>query len=251
MSVDTMNGSRFVSFYNVEKCPFICILDPRTAGNQKTITVTDNLNAKQVIVELYEFIKINGNFPECGEPKDSKGFYAVDIPRKIMPDDFDNFAEISIPSTSTETEIWPIDDNLLKIDMSEEEQIKLAIEYSLAITISDSDDSETECVEIVKKEATEIIILGYERFLGAESDPMTNLLCRFPDDKKILLKWPISSKFKALRLYLMEKCRELITEPYKILMTYPTRNLSLESDDSSLEQLGLHPSATLFIQPDD
>lgn len=250
MSVDTMNGSRFVSFYNVKKCPFICILDPRTAGNQKTINITHKINAKQIIIELYEFIKINGSFPESSEPKNENGHYPVDIPVHIMPEDFTEFVEVPIQSTSTTS----TDGKLLKINMPEEEQIKLAIEYSLAIVISDSDDSEDECVEIVSKgeiEASDECTLDYKKFLGDENDIMTNLLCRFPEDKKILLKWPVTSKFKALKLYLKEECHELIKEPYKIIMTHPTRNLSLEPDDSTLKQLGLHPSATLFIQPDD
>lgn len=268
MAVDSMGGSRFVSFYNVDKFPFICILDPRTAGNQKTLTISENLNAKQVIVELYEFIKLNGKFPENGEPKDHNGHYSVNIPRNIMPDNFKDFVIESIPSSSKDFQSeLPLvsDDQPSTIDLTEEQQIKLAIQQSLAIIISDSDDSDVggmdddEIIfdkidkEISKdnKQVLEAKNKNYKNFLGSESEAITQLHCRFPDDKKIMLKWPASSKLKALKLYLNEDCKELIAEPHKIIMTHPTRNLSLESDDATLEQLGLHPSATLFIQPDD
>lgn len=270
MAVDSMGGSRFVSFYNVKKFPFICILDPRTAGNQKTLTISENLNAKQVIVELYEFIKMNGKFPENGELKDHNGHYSVNIPRNIMPENFKDFVIESIPSSSKDfqNELTVNSDGDLPstIDLTEEQQIKLAIEQSLAIVISDSDDSDADGIdddEIVfdkidkeinkdnNKKVVEANDKNYKNFLGNENEAMTQLHCRFPDDKKIMLKWPATSQLKALKLYLIEDCKELIAEPHKIIMTHPTRNLSLELDDSTLEQLGLHPSATLFIQPDD
>lgn len=263
IGIDTTDGGRFSSFYKVTKCPFICVLDPRTGGNQQTIPIKDNLNGKELIVELYEFIRLNGKYPDSGEPTDHNGHYRVDIPATIMPPDFYRLSDLSRPSSSKTTHE---NGKSATMDLTEDQQMELAIEYSLAITISDSDESaeekeveeddEVEAVDVIstpaEREPTEADnVENYKKYLGAETDSHTQLHCRFPADKKTTLKWPASSKLKALKLYLNANHREITEAPHKILMTYPRRDLCLEDDDASLEKLGLHPSATLFIQPDD
>lgn len=214
------------------------------------------MNGKELIVELYEFIRINGKYPDSGEPTDHNGHYKVDIPATIMPPDFFRLSEISRPSSSKDLNTHE-NGKSATMDLTEDQQMELAIEYSLAITISDSDESDDDRGSVIDVIDTQIDVIeassaeSYLNYLGDETECVTQLHCRFPDDKKITLKWPASSKLKALKLYLNENHREITEAPHKILMTYPRRDLCLEDDDSSLEKLGLHPSATLFIQPDD
>lgn len=262
---DTPDGRRFSSFYKVEKCPFICILDPRTGENQYTIPFKENFNGQHVIVELYDFIKTNGTYPDSGEPTDENGFYNVDIPDSISPSSFiKTSVDLMRPSTSKGSSSSSSSVKSEFIDLSEEEQYQLAIAQSLAIVISDSgdssDDEKTELLELedvistpftrdkIKDENVEPEIKS--TFLINPLSPITSLHLRFPDDEKLTLKWPASTPFNDLKSYLIKNYREIFEAPHKIIMTHPTRDLCLENHKLSFQQLGLHPSATLYVQPD-
>lgn len=63
VAIDNSDGMRFKSFYNVDKLPFVCILDP-TTGEKKISYSTDNeLMEDAFRKELYTFLTLSNNHP--------------------------------------------------------------------------------------------------------------------------------------------------------------------------------------------
>jgi hypothetical protein len=87
---------------------------------------------------------------------------------------------------------------------------------------------------------------SWKCYLGPESDPMSNIVFRFPDGVRKTLSLPCSSELQALSSYVGEL--GFPAEHYELVTTFPRRNLSLLNTSTTLRNCGLYPQDTVFVQ---
>ncbi|VDI24868.1 Hypothetical predicted protein [Mytilus galloprovincialis] len=78
------------------------------------------------------------------------------------------------------------------------------------------------------------------------SDPQTSLMIRFPDGNKQQLAVSRKSKLMALVLYVAEN--GFSNERYELVTNFPRRKLSYMDFELTLEDVGLYPQESVFVQ---
>lgn len=76
VSIDNSDGMRFKTFYSVDNCPYVCIIDPRTGEHKMHI---ENLEMKpeKFIRDFYLFLKENGPYPCSADEKQVDESYEI------------------------------------------------------------------------------------------------------------------------------------------------------------------------------
>lgn len=285
ISVENMEGTRFKTFYNVENCPYICIIDPRT-GEHKIEIKNIQMKPDNFMSDFYVFLRENGPFPNSQDAQKLNEFYEIDF-----EDTRGNHISIDTngitwsnasgpqasssqqPSTSTSnnlsTSTKPPENDMLLEKLTEEEQIELAIKKSLSepgcnqfTTINNVEDSDEDNEDIEGFSDDEITsgsnVAGrkndYSVYLGSAIDPITKVQLRFPSvGTQETLEWPSTSKVRAIKLYIIAKYPELAKCQYKIInnSTFPKRNIMEIDENTPFDKCDLHPDCILYIHPDD
>ncbi|XP_050320345.1 UBX domain-containing protein 7 [Bactrocera neohumeralis] len=265
IDTDTSEGRRFVTFYHCANLPYVCVVDPRTGEEMWKCTEPKESN---VLCGLREFISEHKEFMDDGaddSPSTSK--------RTITLSDDEQEVEGCVEKKK----------RLKLLDLTEEEQINLAIRNSMRENgnangkgkskhtannedreegTNDADDSsEFESMEEFgdedSKSAYEHTNTSYETQLGKDTNELTALRLRLlnaeGNDEVVQLRWPSDTLLKVLRLYIGEKHAHVTKNggTYKLICAFPRKTLEAEHDSASMKELGLHPSANLHITLDE
>ena len=171
------------------------------------------------------------------------------------------------------------------LEQDEEAQMEAAIRASLQETLAsrdDDDDDEDTDIETfsdedsdlsVKKinavngessKAVDVVTNGngrlnetdnseegdeetdWEKYLGADTDPVANIMIRFPDGSRDNWKQPGTSRLKSLVLYIRSKGFSL--EDHEIVTNFPRRVITQLSLMDTVKEAGLFPQETVFVQ---
>lgn len=145
-------------------------------------------------------------------------------------------------------------------EMSDEAQMKLAIEASLSQIssvppsrivekISPSKSSIPASSETVKSNST-----SWKDYLGPKVDGQKPLqfLIHFPDGSKVVVSFPVASKVKALVLFLAEGYNLGPSTSYELISTFPTKKIFSSSSPTldemaTLESAGFKHRDTLYL----
>ncbi|XP_023037202.1 UBX domain-containing protein 7-like [Drosophila willistoni] len=116
-------------------------------------------------------------------------------------------------------------------------------QYVDSSKISELASSSTTCPEMVDGLT--------DSQLGKRQDELTTLKLHFlsasGEDEQTLFRWPSDTKLQKLRLHICENLQHIPQEGYKLICLQPRLTLETIDDQSTLEQLGLHPSANLHL----
>ncbi|XP_017038647.1 UBX domain-containing protein 7 [Drosophila kikkawai] len=252
---DTSEGRRFVAFYHCATLPYLCVIDPRTG---EEVWRSPEPKQENVLPDLRQFLKEHRDFIAEDAPSTSKRS-AV----HIYDDDDQGDPEASCSSTASSRGTPKKRAKVL--ELTEEEQLELAIKNSMNENGgggSKTDDNNTEggsdnesLEEFDDEELKGVVAASYENQLGEAKDELTALKLRLLNvagtEEMVQLRWPSDTKLSTLRLYIRQTHKHIPHEGYKLICAFPRKSLEAEHNDSSLKELGLHPSANLHLTLDD
>lgn len=246
---DTSEGRRFVAFYRCATLPYLCVIDPRTG---EEVWRSPQPNQENVLPDLRQFLKEHRDFIEEDAPSTSKrGAIQID-------DSQDGDTEASCSSTASTPK-----KRAKLLELTEEEQLELAIKNSMnengggskpGSQVDGASDNES-LEEFDDEELKGVTAASYENQLGEAKDELTALKLRLLNaagsDEMVQLRWPSDTKLETLRLYIRQTHKHIPQNGYKLICAFPRKTLETEHNNSSLKELGLHPSANLHLTLDD
>lgn len=263
VSVDNPEGLRFKTFYHCHDVPYICIIDPRTGeekhvcNDYETATVFRNeligylvKNSYHLDASIEDETSSNSCHPEPSTSSSSSTASSYSSASRKRP----NFTG---PSTSSPKKPHTS-------EMSEEDQLALAIKNSLQETKAGAADSSDEelvefsdnsnsCFEATNHFSKAKITEKHEIFLGNKDDPITKLQFRLPleNNDRIQLEWPCSTKLAAIKSYISEHYPDLTKGPYKIITAFPRKDILDMDQNLTLKDANLHPNSLLHVHLDE
>ncbi|XP_022222005.2 UBX domain-containing protein 7 [Drosophila obscura] len=258
---DTSEGRRFVAFYHCAKLPYLCIIDPRTG---EEVWRSPEPNQENVLPDLRQFLREHRDFTHEDAPSTST---SVKRAAKHLEDDEIEDVDVDVDaeaSCSSASSRGTPKKRAKLLELTEEEQLELAIKNSMnengdAIK-EDGQASDAESLEEfdddeLKVAAAAATTTSYETQLGEAKDEVTTLKLRLLNalgaDEVVQLRWPSDTKLETLRLYIRQTHKHIPQEGYKLICAFPRKSLETEHNQSSLKELGLHPSANVHLTLDD
>lgn len=160
--------------------------------------------------------------------------------------------------------------------LSEEEQLMMAIQNSLRETYAGNQSDDSLVIDSDHETDVKPMMVDddYTKYLGSNEgiclqhtvfqshinvyfvffcfkDPLTKIVLRLPCGEKKVLEWPCSSQLKALTIYITRTYPDITKQPYKVILSYPRKNLLEMDDTTTLKEAQLHPTAILHLHQDD
>ncbi|XP_001355951.2 UBX domain-containing protein 7 [Drosophila pseudoobscura] len=259
---DTSEGRRFVAFYHCAKLPYLCIIDPRTG---EEVWRSPEPTQENVLPDLRQFLREHRDFTHEDAPSTSKR--AAKHLEDDEIEDVDVDAEASCSSASSR---GTPKKRAKLLELTEEEQLELAIKNSMnengdaikvdgqasdAESLEEFDDDELKVTAVAAAATATATATSYETELGKANDEVTTLKLRLLNalgaDEVVQLRWPSDTKLQTLRLYIRQTHKHIPQEGYKLICAFPRKSLEAEHNQSSLKELGLHPSANVHLTLDD
>ncbi|XP_068158380.1 UBX domain-containing protein 7-like [Drosophila tropicalis] len=124
---------------------------------------------------------------------------------------------------------------------------KISEVASSSKTCPEIDDGETNS-ELGKRQET-------NSELGKRQEELTTVKLHFlsasGEPEQTLLRWPSDTKLQTLRSHISENLQHIPQEGYKLICLQPRLSLQAIDNQSTLDQLSLHPSANLHLTHDD
>ncbi|KAH8378099.1 hypothetical protein KR093_009284 [Drosophila rubida] len=252
---DSSEGRRFVAFYHCAKLPYLCVIDPRTG---EEVWRSPEPNQQNVLPDLRQFLRDHRDF-SLEEASSSKR-------TAIQIDDDDDELEDGAASCSSSTTGTTPKKRARLLELSEEEQLELAIKNSMnengggaaTKTGNNSNAAASDCESLEEFDEDElkgIASISYEDQLGTQLEEITALKLRLLNasgsDEVVQLRWPSDTKLKTLRLYIKQTHKHIPLEGYKLICAFPRKSLETEHNEATLKELGLHPSANLHLTLDE
>lgn len=279
---DTEEGKKFCQFYKVNQWPFVAIVDPRTGENMSTWNkldahifcelVTDFLNehpfnkgsessspaAKRArrepsIVDATEDEQIQAALKASLTPHTVIIDSDSDIETFSGSEDEDDNSfsspvkSLPVKKSSSPVKSSPNKNNTSSCsknscdDNSESESTNNRNESRDHMNSISSDNS-----EVNNTSSCDNLSESHTYYLGKETDPQTSLMIRFPDGRRQQLVISCKSKLMALVLYVAEN--GFSNERYELVTNFPRRKLSYMDFELTLEDVGLHPQESVFVQ---
>ncbi|EDW88406.1 UBX domain-containing protein 7 [Drosophila yakuba] len=252
---DTSEGRRFVAFYHCATLPYLCVIDPRT-GEEVWRSAEPKL--ENILPDLRQFLKEHRDFIQEDAPSTSKRSATY------IDDDDDIDPEASCSSTASSKGTPKKRAKVL--ELTEEEQLELAIKNSInenggasgggdegnhKDNSPDGASDNESLEEFDDEELKGVAAASYENQLGEAKTELTALKLRLLNaagtDEMVQLRWPSDTKLQTLRLYISQTHKHIPQDGYKLICAFPRKFLEAEHNDSSLKELGLHPSANLHL----
>lgn len=266
VDADSSEGRRFVAFYHVcNKLPYVCVIDPRTG---EEIWKSSNPKQSTILPDLKQFLLDHKDFSsELQAEDDNAPSTSTKRQAIVIDDDIDNGPSTSSSNTQN-SDLQHAKKRSKIMELSEQEQIALAIRNSMRENggshknnsdneYEDNDDDDFGSVEEFGEEDTKAACeqTSYEVNLGSAKNELTMLKLRLLDvkgsDEIVQLRWPSDTKMQVLRQFIAQCHSHIAKQPYKLICAFPRKTLESSDDNSTLKELGLHPSANLHVNLDD
>ncbi|CAG2231506.1 UBX domain-containing protein 7 [Mytilus edulis] len=215
---DSEEGKKFCQFYKVNQWPFVAVVDPRTGENMSTWNKLDATVFCELVTDF------------------------------LMEHPYNDPSEEPSPAAKRARREPSI------VDATEDEQLQAAMQASInqnkvpqtVIIDSDSDSNDIETFSGSSDNYCLSEDRNYKHFLGKDTDPQTSLMIRFPDGNRQQLAVSRKSKLMALVLYVAEN--GFSNERYELVTNFPRRKLSYMDFELTLEDAGLYPQESVFVQ---
>ncbi|KAH9404112.1 UBX domain-containing protein 7 [Tyrophagus putrescentiae] len=223
-------GQQLAGFYQVTETPFVALLDPRTgekllswsAGNEQLACAEVWCNA------VDDFLRSQGE--------------------RLLKKEVVAPLKTNAAAKSSVLDVQA---------MSEEEQLKAAIEASLRdLQLQQKNQPEVKKASVVGVSSSS----SWKQYLGPENSGKQSLqfVIRLPDGSRRPVSFPADSKVKALQLYLEEEFK-LKENSYQLVTLFPKKcivlgaaHLSESNDDkegmATLEAAGFKHRDTFYLQ---
>ncbi|XP_055690449.1 UBX domain-containing protein 7 [Lutzomyia longipalpis] len=203
VSITSEEGEKFRAFYHATTLPFIGILDPRTGG--AVDTWPPNVTRDDARDRLLTFLRRRPTPTATEDAAAAANAIGVLENSQSQP---------------------PLNPDVL----SEEEQMRIAIENSLRETQASPEDFE-QADDDDKEDAV--------------VEDTTRISLRLPDDTTELLTWPASYTIDRLRRYVRQRLGGVA--PCKLIFSAMRSDLLQLDPGTSLRDAKLYPSAVLFV----
>lgn len=284
---DSEEGKKFCQFYKVSQWPFVAVVDPRTGENMSTWNkldatifcelVTDFL-AEHPYSEPSEDLSPSAkrmrrvpSIVDATEDEQLKAAMQASLRQNKVPtpvvidsdsdsndietfsgsdDDFCSSPVKSSPiknSGQTSTDQKCNDTNTKNTDSEKQKENVKNMDDSLN-NISSLNESESSMLD--NTGSSDNLCLSENRnhkhYLGKDTDPQTSIMIRFPDGKRQQFSVSCKSKLMALVLFVAEN--GFSNERYELVTNFPRRQLSYMDFMLTLEDVGLFPQESVFVQ---
>ncbi|KAK3103953.1 hypothetical protein FSP39_023219 [Pinctada imbricata] len=283
---DSEEGAKFTRYYKIEDWPYVAIIDPRTGENMVTWNRLDAITFCDLVTEFLSDHPFSDSMCETPPSKRLKRESSIvdlseddqlqaaikaslDQDKQVKP----SAICIDSESDSDELETFSDTEDECQSQPKTEKKCKNVSKLNDAEKSANSNCSEnadlnsTSCSEndvnnslcqnsddgdqlhngsIASNNSDSVVKDGYKKYLGCEEDPKSNLLIRFPDGNRSQLSISCKSKLMALVLYVCEQ--GFSNERYELVTNFPRRKLSYMDFDITLEDAGLYPQESIFVQ---
>lgn len=211
------DGSKYSRFYPIETYPHVAVLDPRTGERQLYWSKMDACTFAERVTDFLGRKPCPDHSSLSASSTEASGTLGTAPPLKKPK------SNSAIPPSIEE--------------MDEDEQMKAAIAASLQGHSVEA-QSDAESLKIASE--------SYTKYLGPETDPKSELMFRYPDGERRVHSFPSTSRLRALTLFAHEQ--GFAESSHELVTNYPRRNLSELDSTLMLNEVGLFPKETIFIQ---
>lgn len=245
VEANSPGGEQLSTFYNVFGTPHIAVLDPRT-GEQVLKWTFEQLSSPGEGGGSKQWLKTVDIFLAEQNKKSGKSSHGL----------VDNKSD-----TPTSTALAGSRRSSVH-ELSEEMQMKMAIEASLSQTSSvppprvlEKSNTSKSCSTPALSETVKSSSSSWKDYLGPKVDGQQPLqiVIRFPNGNKAVASFPAASKVKALVLYLQEVHSLGAATSYELVTLFPKKTLFSSSatafdEMATLESAGFKHRDTLYLQ---
>uniref|UniRef100_A0A665UUG5 UBX domain-containing protein 7 n=1 Tax=Echeneis naucrates TaxID=173247 RepID=A0A665UUG5_ECHNA len=271
---DSEEGQRYIQFYKLNKFPYISILDPRTG--QKMVE-WNQLDVASFLEQATGFLAEHGQLdgPSCHAPpakrarseslidasEDSQLEAAIRASLQETHYESSNVREApDSPRSEDESDAEPFSDSEgpISVDGSDSETPVPHEEKSSASKHTPSVN--LSCFELrqpLPKHSAEqpmrvracsyfVVIMEHNNKLVHSSSPKARLMLRYPDGQREQIS--LSSKAKLLALVRHVQSKGYPNERFELVTNFPRRKLAHLDYDITLQEAGLCPQETVFVQ---
>lgn len=283
---DSEEGKKFCQFYKVNQWPFVAVVDPRTGENMSTWNRLDATVFCELVTDFLMEHPYNDpseepspaakrarREPSIVDATEDEQLQAAmqasinqnKVPQTVIIDsdsdsnDIETFSgsedEVSqsplksspdVKSTKLAKE--KLNDNKTNTDSASNHGNDQDLKNDSVNNISNLSESESSMLNNTGNSDNYCLSedKNYKNFLGKDTDPQTSLMIRFPDGNRQQFSVSCKSKLMALVLYVAEN--GFSNERYELVTNFPRRKLSYMDFELTLEDVGLYPQESVFVQ---
>uniref|UniRef100_A0A3B5QZ02 UBX domain-containing protein 7 n=1 Tax=Xiphophorus maculatus TaxID=8083 RepID=A0A3B5QZ02_XIPMA len=258
---DSEEGQRYIQFYKLNKFPYISILDPRTG--QKMVE-WNQLDVASFMEQATGFLAEHGQLdgPTCNAPpakrarseslidasEDSQLEAAIRASLQETHYDSSNVHEApDSPRSEDESDAEPFSDSEgpISVDGSDSETPAPHEEKS-STKNNHSHKKEESKKNHLEPSAPSPLHSPPEADSGGNHCPKARLMLRYPDGQREQIS--LSSKAKLLALVRHVQSKGYPNERFELVTNFPRRKLAHLDYDITLQEAGLCPQETVFVQ---
>ncbi|CAG2212196.1 unnamed protein product [Mytilus edulis] len=280
---DSEEGKKFCQFYKVNQWPFVAVVDPRTGENMSTWNKLDATVFCELVTDFLMEHPYNDpseepspaakrarrepSIVDATEDEQLQAAMQASINQNKVPqtviidsdsdsndietfsgseDDMSQSPLKSSPNVkSTKLAKEKSNDNKTNTDSASNDQ---DLKNDSINNVSNLSESESSMLNNTGSSDNYCLSedRNYKHFLGKDTDPQTSLMIRFPDGNRQQLAVSRKSKLMALVLYVAEN--GFSNERYELVTNFPRRKLSYMDFELTLEDAGLYPQESVFVQ---
>uniref|UniRef100_A0A667WRZ6 UBX domain-containing protein 7 n=1 Tax=Myripristis murdjan TaxID=586833 RepID=A0A667WRZ6_9TELE len=259
---DSEEGQRYIQFYKLNKFPYISILDPRTG--QKMVE-WNQLDVASFLEQATGFLAEHGQLdgPSCHAPpakrarseslidasEDSQLEAAIRASLQETHYESSNVPEApDSPRSDDDSDAEPFSDSegLISVDGSDNETPASCHRKSPSKENSHSHRKEESKKNHLEPPAAAVHHSQPEADSGGNHCPKARLMLRYPDGQREQIS--LSSKAKLMALVRHVQSKGYPNERFELVTNFPRRKLAHLDYDITLQEAGLCPQETVFVQ---
>uniref|UniRef100_A0A8C7NPL0 UBX domain-containing protein 7 n=1 Tax=Oncorhynchus mykiss TaxID=8022 RepID=A0A8C7NPL0_ONCMY len=245
---DSEEGQRYIQFYKLNKFPYISILDPRTG--QKMVE-WNQLDVASFLEQVTGFLTEHGQLdgPASSHPppaKRARSESLIDasedsqleaaIRASLQETHYESSSAPDLPDSphsadadsdgDSEAEPFSDSEGLISVDGSDNETTEPREGSSYSMDSPPTETSDLDCLD--------------------DNGPKARLMLRYPDGQREQIALSFKAKLMALVRHVQSKGYP--NERFELVTNFPRRKLAHLDYDITLQEAGLCPQETVFVQ---
>uniref|UniRef100_A0A673GFV5 UBX domain-containing protein 7 n=1 Tax=Sinocyclocheilus rhinocerous TaxID=307959 RepID=A0A673GFV5_9TELE len=241
---DSEEGQRYIQFYKLNKFPYISILDPRTG--QKMVE-WNQLDVSSFLDQVTGFLSEHGQLDgQSSQPpaKRARSESLIDasedsqleaaIRASLQETHYESTQDKAESRSDDDSDAEPFSDSegLISVDGSDNEADKRKNPHIV--------HSELVCQSPKKHYKSTLKVIHMKQHLCAR------LMLRYPDGQREQIA--LSAKAKLMALVRHVQSKGFANERFELVTNFPRRRLAHLDYDVTLQEAGLCPQETVFVQ---
>uniref|UniRef100_A0A8C7JQK8 UBX domain-containing protein 7 n=1 Tax=Oncorhynchus kisutch TaxID=8019 RepID=A0A8C7JQK8_ONCKI len=265
---DSEEGQRYIQFYKLNKFPYISILDPRTG--QKMVE-WNQLDVASFLEQVTGFLTEHGQLdgPASSHPPPAKRARSESLIDASEDSQLEAAIKASLQETHYESSSapdLPDSPHSVEVDSDGDSDEEPFSDSEGLISVDGSDNETTEpqegsscstggdtppgpCLDCVCVSMIYVFIRPYSDCTLSVivcSGPKARLMLRYPDGQREQIA--LSSKAKLMALVRHVQSKGYPNERFELVTNFPRRKLAHLDYDVTLQEAGLCPQETVFVQ---